>query len=176
MFKFISEIGPLAAFFIGYRIGGIQTATLYTLIVSILSLIASYLINGKVQIFALVSTGVLLVSASITLISGNAMFIKIKPTILYIIFGTAFLFSAIKGRPFIKYLFEKTIALRDAAWLHLSYRAAIFFYVMAVLNEYVWRNYSEGAWVNFKVYGALPLTLVFILLQLPFVLNNKLPE
>jgi len=175
MFKFLSEIGPLIAFFAGYYFGGIQGATLYMLITSIVCIVTCYLIEGKVSTLSLVSSGVLLISGSIALISGNSMFIKIKPTILYVIFGSIFFISSLRNKPFIKYLLESVIQLEEKGWKVLSYRASSFFLIMAILNEIIWRNYSELTWVKFKVFGALPVTLIFILLQIPFLLKNKLP-
>jgi len=176
MLKFLSEFGPLIAFFVGYKFGGIQGATLYMIITAVVSISLCYFIEGKVQTFSLISTGVLLVSGSITLLTGNAMFIKIKPTILYIIFGSTFLISTLKGTPFIKYLFNKTLPLQDKAWNVISYNAAAFFYVMAIINDLVWRSYTEATWVKFKVFDVIPITLIFMLLHIPFVLRNKLPE
>ncbi len=176
MIKFLSEFGPLIAFFIGYKFGGIQGATLYMIITAVVSISLCYFIEGKVQTFSVISTVILLISGGITLLTGNAMFIKIKPTILYVIFGSTFLISALKGRPFIKYLFNKTIPLQDKAWNVISYNATTFFYIMAVINELVWRNYAESTWVKFKVFGVIPITLCFILLHIPFVLRNKLPD
>ena len=176
MIKFLSEFGPLIAFFIAYKYGDIQSAALYMLIASIASITICYLIEKKVQTFSLVSSGILLISASFTLISGNAVFIKIKPTILYIIFGGSFLISAIKNRPLMKYLLKGAVPLQEKSWNILSYRFAAFFLLMAVVNELVWRNCAEVTWVKFKVFGALPITLLFILLQVPFLLKNKLPN
>lgn len=176
MFKFLSEIGPVIAFFAGFFYGGgIQSATLYMLITAIICITLCYFIDGKVSKLSLISASVLLVSGSITLISGDSMYIKIKPTILYIIFGIIFLMSGIRKNPFIKYALENIIELKEESWITLSYRAAGFFFVMAIINEIVWRNFTEVTWVKFKVFGVIPITLIFILLQIPYLLRNKLP-
>lgn len=176
MIKFLSEFGPLIAFFIGYKYGGIQSATLYMVIASVVSVIICYILYRKVQTFSLVSSGILLVTGGITIFTGNSMFIKIKPTILYIIFGSAFFISALKNKPFMKYLLSGTIQLKEESWNLLSYRFTIFFLLMAIINEIVWRNFEEITWVKFKVFGAIPITLLFILIQIPFVIKNKLPN
>lgn len=177
MLKFISEIAPLVAFFMGYFYGGnIESATLYMLITSLTCVSIYYFVEYKLPVSTLVSSGVLLVSASISLLTGNSVFIKIKPTILYIIFGSSFLYSAIKNKSFMKLMLSHFIQLEDKIWNILSYRVALFFLFMAVINEIAWRNFSEATWVKFKVFGALPVTIVFILLQLPFMYKNKLPE
>lgn len=177
MFKFLSEFAPLVAFFTGYFYGGsIQTATLYMLVTSLVCVLSYYGIVRKLPLSTLVSSGVLLVSASIALLSGNSMYIKIKPTILYIIFGSAFLISAIRNKSFMKYMLEHFIGLEDKYWNVLSYRTAVFFLCMAILNEIVWRNFSEISWVKFKVFGAIPITIIFMLLQMPYIFKHKLPD
>jgi intracellular septation protein len=176
MIKFLTEFGPLIAFFVGYKYGGIQAATLYMLVTSIVSLMIYYIINRRVHNFSLISSGILLISASITLITGNPVFIKIKPTILYVTFAISFYVSALKNRPLMKYMLSSALPLEEKCWNILSYRFAVFFILMAVLNEMVWRNCEEATWVKFKVFGALPITLIFILLQLPFLMKNRLPD
>ncbi len=177
MFKILSEFAPVVALFVGYFYGGgMETATLYMLITSIICISIYYLVKRKIPTSTLVSSGVLLVSASIALISGNPVFIKIKPTILYVIFGSAFLISAIKNNSFMKYMMNHFIQLEDKHWNILSYRTAGFFLFMAILNEIIWRYCAEATWIKFKIFGAIPITIVFILLQMPFILKHKLPD
>lgn len=177
MLKLLSEIGPVIAFFAGFFYGGgIQNATLYMLITSVICITLCYVIDKKVSKLSIISTTVLLVSGSITLISGDSMYIKIKPTILYAIFGIIFLMSGIRKNPFIKYALESIVRLKEESWIILSYRTAAFFFFMAVVNEIVWRNFSDETWVKFKVFGVIPITFIFILLQLPLLLKNKLPD
>lgn len=174
LIKFLSELGPLLAFFIAYKYGDIQSAALYMLVASVIGIAIIYYIERKVQTFSLVSSGILMITAGFTLISGNSMFIKIKPTILYVIFGSTFLLSARQNRPIMKYLLNGVISLNARCWNILSYRFSFFFLLMAIVNEVVWRSCLEVTWVKFKVFGALPVTLLFILSQAPFLLKNKL--
>lgn len=177
MFKFITEVLPLIAFFVGYKTGGVLTATSYILIASIFNLILIYALKREVSKVNLVSTIILLISGGLTLTSGNSMFIKIKPTILYFVFGIAFLVTNYRWQPAIKLVFKSAIALKtEEAWKILNMKFMWFFFMMAVLNELIWRNFSEGTWVNFKVFGALPITLIFVMLQIPFILRNKMPD
>ncbi|XVN40281.1 MAG: septation protein A [Rickettsia endosymbiont of Argas persicus] len=177
MLKLLSEIGPVIAFFVGFFYGGgIQNATLYMIVTAVICITICYLVDRKVSKLSIISISVLLVSGSITLISGNSMYIKIKPTILYVIFGIIFLTSGIKKNPFIKYALESMIRLKEESWITLSYRTAAFFFFMAIINEIVWRNFSDETWVKFKVFGVVPITFMFILLQLPLLLKNKLPD
>lgn len=173
MFKFISEFGPIIAFLIGYKYGGIYSATLYMMVASVVGIILCYIAERKIHTFSLVSFFILLLAGGTTLISKNPIFIKIKPTILYLIFSIVLVISAYKNKPLLQYIFRSAIPLKDNAWYNLSYRFAVFFVFMAVLNEIVWRNFTEDTWVSFKVFGVVPITLVFILLQVPFFLKNK---
>ncbi len=172
MTKFLSEFAPLIAFFIGYKYGGIQGATLFAIIASVTSVALIYAIYRKISSFAVFSTALLVVSGGITLLTGNSAFIKIKPTILYIIFGLVFCISSFQGKPFLKLLLTGSFSLQEKSWNILSYRFAGFFFIMAVANEVVWRNFAEKDWVTFKVFYALPITLVFIISQLPFLMKN----
>lgn len=177
MIKFLSEFGPLIAFFVGYKYGDIQNATFYMLIAALVGIGIYYALERKIQTFSLVSSGILLVSAVITLLTGDSTFIKMKPTILYLVFGVSFSLSAKRGKPLLKYMLSEAFPLKnEKAWLVLSYRFSVFFFLMAIVNEMVWRNFEELFWVKFKVFGAVPLTLVFIALQAPFVLKNKARE
>jgi intracellular septation protein len=177
MLKFITEFGPLVAFFIGYKTGGILDATLYMLVASAIGLIVTYIKEQKINMVNLISSGLLLVSASLTLFSGNSIFIKMKPTVLYCVFACVFLVTNFKCKPAIQYVLGAAIKFKeDKNWYSLNLRFMWFFILMAFANEFVWRNFSEDLWVSFKVFGAMPITIIFILLQMPFIMKNKLPD
>ncbi len=174
MLKFLTEFGPLAAFFIGYSNNGIFTATLYMLLVSIIAITITYLKEKKINMVNIISSGLLLVSSSLTLFSGNSMFIKMKPTFLYIIFSIVFLVTNFKWQPAIKFVLGNAISMKEESkWRELNIRFMFFFIVMAIMNEVIWRNFSEESWVNFKVFGALPLSMLFMIAQMPFIMRNK---
>lgn len=173
MLKFLSEFGPLVAFLIGYKNGGLKGATIYMMIASILGMAICYIVDKKIHRFSLISFIILFISGGSTLISGNDMFIKIKPTVLYLIFAIVFIYSAYNNKPFFKYTFQGSLNLEDKHWNSLSYRFGVFFIIMALINEFVWRNFDELFWVKFKVFGAIPITIIFILLQIPFLLSKK---
>ncbi len=177
MIKFISEILPLIAFFVGYKIEGILTATFYMLVVSVIAIIVTYIHDksfNKVNIF---STVILIISYAFTYFSGNNDFIKMKPTLLYSCFSLVFLISNYLSKPVIKHLFAGAFEFKnDEIWFKLSGRFAIFFIFMAILNEIVWRNYSEDIWVNFKVFGTLPLTIGFMLSQFPYIMRHNIKK
>ncbi len=177
MLKFLSEIGLFLAMVIGFYYGGsLEVATMYMLITAIVSAIVSYIVERKIQKFSLVSLIILLIAATITLISGDSTFIKIKPTILYIISSGSLFWTAFKGKPIMEYLFNGAFQLNERAWYILSYRVGFFFILMAISNEFVWRHYKDATWVKFKVFIVLPVTFLFILLQVPFLIRNKLPD
>jgi intracellular septation protein len=174
MLKFISEFGPIVAFFIGYKIGGILEATLYMLIASAISFLVTYINERSINKVNLISSLLLLLSASLTLFSGNSIFIKMKPTILYCLFALVLLITHFRWNPAIKYLLGGAIKFKnDKNWYSLNLRFMYFFILMACANELIWRNFSENTWVNFKVFGAMPITILFIISQMPFIIKNK---
>jgi intracellular septation protein len=173
MSKLIIEFLPLIAFFVGYKTEGILTATLYMLIASIFSIVTSYVMTKKINGISIFSTILLLISSSMTLLSGNVIFIKMKPTILYISLGIILYYTNTINKPGIKYALGNAFTIKDlSSWKTLNLRFSVFFIVMGVINECIWRNFSEDQWVSFKVFGFLPLTILFILLQIPFILKN----
>ena len=174
MLKFLTEFGPLVIFFIGYKMGGIMTATLYMLVASTAAIIITYIAERKIHKVNLVSTALLGASCGLTLISGNSIFIKMKPTILYMVFALVFLITNIKKKPAIKYLLGHSIKFNNNdSWLQLNFRFMFFFVLMAIANEFMWRNFDEATWVNFKVFGAFPITLIFMISQVPFIMRNS---
>lgn len=175
--KFLTELGPLLAFLIGYFKdgGGIQDATLYMMIVYSIGISACYAMEGTISKASLFSFLTLFILGGVTLISGDSMFIKIKATIGYIVLAAICLFTTIKNRPAVKYLLGTALPfLSDKSWSILSYRITAFLVGMAILNEVVWRNFDESFWVKFKIFGAIPLALLFMALQAPFILRNKI--
>ena len=173
MLKLLVEFGPIVVFFATYKLGDIFKATLWMVVVTVISLIISYIIDRKLSIPLMLSGATLLIAGSITLISGDPTYIKMKPTAVYLVFGFILYIGYLKKRPFIKHVLGSAFSMNDTHWLVVSLRFAFYFFGMAIVNECVWRNFSEGFWVNFKVFGAVPITLVFILFQVPFLLRNK---
>ena len=177
MFKFIVEFCPLIAFFIGYRAGGILEATMYLLVATVVGIVISYIKERKINKVSLVSSVLLLISASLTLFSGNSIFIKMKPTVLYCMFAMVFLVTNFKWKPAIQYALGSAIKFKETKnWRILNLRFMWFFLLMALVNEYMWRNFPEDTWVSFKVFGAMPITLIFIISQMPFIMKHKLAD
>ena len=114
---------------------------------------------------------------SLTIYFNNPVFIYIKPTIINILFGLALLFGKyFTNEPILKKILGKSIILADEGWNILTKRWIIFFFSLALLNEIVWRTQSEEFWVNFKVWGLLPITFVFAAFQVSLITKYKLDE
>ena len=174
MFKFLIEFGPLAAFLIGYKVGNIFTATVYMLVATVAGLVISLIFSRKINKVMLISSVLVVASASLTIFSGNSIFIKMKPTLLYCIFAGIFFASLYKGKLTIKYVLENTISLKEEKnWRVLNIRFMLFFIFMAIINELVWRFFEESTWVSFKIFGVIPITLLFVLLQVPYIMKHK---
>ena len=127
----------------------------------------------KISPALMVSGILLLISGSITVISGDPKYIKMKPTIVYIIFSSVLMYSGYKNKPVIKSMFSNVISMDNNYWCVLTKRIAYFFIFLAIINEITWRICSESFWVNFKVFGVTPLTLLFLLSQVPFIIKHK---
>ncbi len=176
MLKLIVEFGPIIVFFATYKYSDIFMATMLMLAVTGIGLIISYIIDRRISVPLLISGSVLLATGSITLISGDPKFIKMKPTIVNLVFGLILLFGTFRKAGLIKYVFAAAIKMTDESWLILSKRFAYYFIIMALINEYVWRNFHEDFWVNFKVFGFVPLTILFIILQAPYIFKNQIKD
>jgi len=112
-------------------------------------------------------TGVFVfVMGGLTLYLHDELFIKLKPTIVNVLFASILLGGLAYGHSLLKYLFSDVFQLLDEGWRKLTLRWALFFLFLAVLNEIVWRFFSTDFWVAFKVFGIMPLTLIFSIMQL----------
>ena len=141
-----------------------------------LAVAISWFISRKVPVMPLVSLVLVLIFGGLTLWLQNETFFKMKPTILNVLFGAALLAGLAMGRLFLKTIFQEGWSITDEGWRILTIRWAIFFFVMAALNEIIWRNFSSDTWVNFKVWGNMPITMVFAIFQMRVVLQHPLPE
>jgi intracellular septation protein len=177
MLKLLIELGPLLVFFATYKYANIFLATIWMITATAACLLVSYLVDKKISMVLLISGFILLISGSITLLTGDSMYIKMKPTLVYIIFCIILWIGARKNqKPFISYVLGSAFKMEDAYWIVLSRRFAFYFFMMAVINEVVWRNFAESFWVNFKVFGAIPITLLFTVTQVPFLMRHHIVE
>lgn len=174
MLKILLESGPVIVFFVTYNIGSdMGMATLCIMVSTCISLLISYVIYKQVSLPLLISGGVLLVSGIISIWLNDFKYIKMKPTILYIILALILYIGYLKKLPLLKPVFSQLFQMDDRHWLTFSLRSAFYLIFMAVINEVTWRCYSEAFWVAFKVFGVFPLTVLFFLTQLPFLLKHQ---
>ena len=168
---------PLGVFFAVYMLTnkdhGIIPATVTIMIATLVALAVSWHLFHRLPIMPMVSGVVVLIFGALTLIFNDDNFIMMKPTIVNALFGAALLGGLAFGRPLLQVVFDSAFDLDETGWKKLTFRWAIFFFVLAVLNEIVWRTQTTDTWVNFKVFGIMPLTLVFALAQTPLLMRYE---
>jgi len=163
------DYGPLAVFFIAYWWRDLWAATVALMAATAVALALSLAIERRVPILPLITAAVVGVFGGLTLWLHDETFIKMKPTIVQAIMGSILLGGLAVGRPLLKPLMETAWPMREEGWRQLTWRFAVFFLAMAALNEVVWRTQSTGVWVNFKVFGIMALTAVFMIAQWPLL-------
>jgi intracellular septation protein len=169
LLKLALDLGPLLLFFFANSHYGIFVAT-GTFMVAILAAMAvSYALTRHFPIMTVVTAIIVTVFGGLTLILHDATFIKVKPTIIYALFGVILIGGLFFNKPLLGIVFDSLFHLTEEGWRKLTLRWAIFFLVLAVLNEIVWRNTSTDVWVDFKVFVVTPLTLIFGALQVPLL-------
>lgn len=172
--KMALELGPLVIFFIANARADIFVATASFMVAMTVSLVLTWLILKKVAIMPLVTGAVVLVFGGLTLWLQDDTFIKIKPTITNGLFAAVLLGGLLFGQSLLKYVFGDVYKLRPEGWSKLTLNWGLFFVVLAVINEVLWRNFSTDIWVAFKVWGVMPLTVLFSISQLS-LLNKYAP-
>lgn len=167
--KLALDLGPLAAFFVAFRLGGLAMATVALIAATLLALIISFLKEKKISPMPLITGAAVGVMGGLTLWLNDELFIKMKPTFVNLLFSVILFGGLLTGRPLMKHLFGSAIALTERGWRALSLRWAVFFVFLAGVNEAVWRHFPTDVWVDFKVFGMLSMTLLFTLAQLPLM-------
>jgi intracellular septation protein len=169
VFKLATELGPLIVFFVANAKFNLFVATGAFMVAIVAAMIASYVVVRHVPMMAIVTAVIVLVFGTLTLVLHDETFIKIKPTIIYGLFAAILGGGLLFGRSFIAILFNQMFNLTPKGWRILTMRWALFFLGMAVLNEIIWRTQSTDFWVAFKAFGAVPLTMVFAISQMPVI-------
>lgn len=167
------EAGPLVVFFIANRMEGIMIGTAAFMVATLIAVGVSLKLEKRLPLMPLVSCFFVLLFGGLTLALDDALFIKIKPTVVNLLFASILFVGLATGRGFLKLLMGTMLELDDAGWRKLTLRWAVFFIVLAILNEVVWRSFSTDTWVNFKVFGLMPLTLVFAMAQVPLIMKHQ---
>ncbi len=191
LLKMALELGPLVVFFFANsrgewlgqhfpaltELGGpIFIATGLFMAATAIALTASWILTRTLPMMPLISGIVVFVMGAFTLWLQNDTFIKIKPTIINSLFGVILLGGLLFGKSLLGYVFHTAFKLDEEGWRKLTIRWGIFFLFLAVLNEVVWRNFSTDFWVAFKVWGTMPITILFTLSQMPVIMKHSLEQ
>jgi len=189
--KMALELGPLLVFFFGNlrgewlvqkfpalsAVGGpLLVATALFMVATVISLVISKIVFKHLPVMPFVSGVVVMVFGSLSIWLQDETFIKMKPTIVNTLFGVVLLGGLFFGKSLLGYVFNAAFSLNEEGWRKLTLRWGIFFLFLAVLNEVVWRNFSDEAWVNFKVWGTMPITILFTLSQMPLIMRHSVEE
>lgn len=168
--KLILDFAPLAVFFIGYKLGGVMLATMLLMAATAVSIGVTYAVERKLALAPLITGVVVMVMGGLTIALDDPMFIKIKPTLVNLVFAGVLLGGVYFGkRGLLKYVLDVAFSLTPEGWLVLSRRWGFFFMFLAGLNEFIWRNFSTEFWVSFKVFGMMTLTIAFAISQIKLV-------
>ena len=179
LIKFLTDFGPLLIFFIVYYKSdkSLITAIPPLIIATLIAVFVVYIIEKKVPYVPLFGAFIISIFGGLTITFKNPIFIYLKPTIVNIIFAASlWIGKIIFNKNLLKVFFKNSINLDDEGWSKLMYRWIGFFIFLAILNEIVWRSQTEEFWVNFKVWGILPLTFIFTAFQVPLIQKYKKNE
>ena len=178
-FKFTTDFSPLAIFFYYYYNNdkNLSVAIPPLIVATLITLLAVWFFEKKIPMMPLISGILITFFGGLSIYFNDPIFIYVKPTIINILFGLALLFGKyFTNEPILKKIMGKSIILSDIGWELLNRRWMYFFFVLAILNECVWRSQTEEFWVNFKVWGMLPITLAFTISQISLINKHKIDE
>ena len=176
IYKILIDIGPLAVFFIFYTRSGLQASILPLMIATVIAVLFSYILEKKIPIMPTVGAGIVLIFGGLTIYFDNEIFIKMKPTIINLVFAVILYGGMLIRKPFLKILLGAALKLEEEGWKILTHRWIGFFIALAILNEIVWRTQSTDIWVNFKVFAILPITFIFTMTQFPLIKKYQIEE
>ncbi|KEG21281.1 septation protein A [Bartonella bacilliformis] len=186
IFKFFFEMGPLIVFFLAHYKGGwlinnvelfkhfdkpIYPATFIFMVAIIIALSLSWIIARTIPIMLLISGLLILVFGFLTLWLNDDTFIKMKPTIINSLFSFMLFGSLLFNKLLLRYIFDSAFKITEKGWKKLTYCWAFFFAFLALLNEVIWRNFNDDFWVTFKVFGVVPIAILFIIVQFPIIIK-----
>ena len=176
--KLLLEIGPLAVFFITYRVADsdLMAATAVFIIAVLASAVASLLLTRRIPRMMVVTAIVVVIFGGLTLWLNDATFIKMKPTVIYGLFALGLAIGILRDQNYLKLLLEDSLQIDDEGWRRMTVRWTWFFIVMAVVNELVWRSQTESVWVNIKTFAYLPAALAFGAAQYPLIQRHWIAD
>ncbi len=179
LIKFVTDFGPLLVFFLFYYKSGkdLKVAIPPFIVATIISLLIVWILEKKIPMVPLLSGILITFFGGLTIYFNNPIFIYIKPTIINILFGLALLLGKFfTDEPILKKILGKAMPLTDQGWKILNTRWMFFFFALAMINEVVWRTQTEEFWVNFKVWGMIPITFIFTAFQINLINKYKIDE
>jgi intracellular septation protein len=173
LLKLLLELGPLVVFFVMNSQAGIYWGTGCFVLATVVALVSSKILHGRIPTMPLVSGFFVIVFGGLTVWLQDDLFIKMKPTIVNTLFAIVLFGGLAYGRSWLKYLFGEAFKLTEEGWRILTFRWACFFVVLAILNEIVWRNSSTEFWISFKLFGIMPLTMIFAVAQISLLKKHE---
>jgi len=174
--KLIIDIGPLAVFFIFYTRSDLKSAILPFMIATVIAVLFSYIAEKKIPIMPTVGGIIILFFGGLTIYFDNETFFKMKPTIINLLFSAVLYGGIMINKPLLRYLLGGALKLEDEGWFILTKRWIGFFIALAILNEIIWRTQSTDIWVNFKVFGILPITFIFTMTQFALIKKYQIKD
>ena len=172
--KFALEMGPLVLFFLAYNRFGIFAGTGTLMAATVIALAVTYALTKHLPVMPMVTAAMVVIFGGATLLLHDATFVKMKATIVYLLFAAALLGGLMFGKALLSVAFDSVMNLTEEGWRKLTLRWGLFFIAMAAVNEFVWRTQTEDFWVKFKVFGFVPLTILFAISQTPLMLKHEL--
>ena len=176
IFKLLIDIGPLAVFFVFYTRSDLKTAILPFMIATIIAVLFSYIVEKKIPIMPTVGAVIILIFGGLTIYFDNEIFFKMKPTIINLLFAGILYGGIVLNKSLLRYLLGAALKLQDEGWDILTKRWIGFFIALAILNEIIWRTQTTDIWVNFKVFGILPITFIFTLMQFSTIKKYQIED
>jgi intracellular septation protein len=174
--KLVLEMGPLVAFFVTNYKFGIFPATGVLMTCVVAALIVSWILTRHLPVMPVVTCIAVVFFGALTFFFQDDLFIKLKPTIVNSIFGAVLLGALALGKPLLPVVLDSVLKLTDEGWRKLTLRWGLFFFLLAIVNEIVWRTQTTDFWVSFKAFGIMPLTIAFALAQLPLIMKYELKD
>jgi intracellular septation protein len=174
--KLLLEFMPLGLFFIASTEYDVFVGTGILMVATVISLIMTWWLFRQVAIMAIITAATGIAAGAMTLFLHDEMYVKLKPTVVSLIFAAILLAGQLINRPLFKPLLGENLHLTDEGWRILTWLWFGYFLFISGLNEYIWRHYSTEFWVAFKAFALMPMTVLFALPQMHFLKRYRTDE